>query len=63
MSIEYKNNTMHVQCDFCNRKPEIYFGEWGVAWDEAKKDGWRVKKDDPTASWVHACPDCEGESK
>ena len=60
MSIEYHDNTMHLDCDHCNRKPEIYFGSWREALESAKKDGFVVYQDSP-GMWRHKCPDCVGE--
>ncbi len=61
MGIEYSDNTMHLDCDHCNRKPEIYFGSWREALDDAKRDGWEVYKDKAGTlgdAWCHKCPDC-----
>ena len=57
MTIEYADNTMHVKCDHCGRKPETYFGEWKEAWAEAKADGWQAYKDE-TDAWCHKCLEC-----
>lgn len=57
MGITYRDNKMHVSCDECSRKEEIYFGEWQTAWAEARADGWRSWKD-KTGAWCHRCPTC-----
>ncbi len=57
MGIKHHDNTMHIECDTCSRKPEIYFGGWKEAWAEAKKDGWRAFKD-RIGNWCHRCPGC-----
>jgi len=55
-----KDNTIYFECDECNRRPEIYFGDFQEAWAAAKKDGWRCYKDD-TGAWCHKCPHCTEE--
>jgi len=62
MSItKQKGTVIHFQCDHCNRKLAIYFGDFEEGWTSAKKDGWRCYKDD-TGAWCHECPDCAKEN-
>ena len=53
-------NGWDFECDFCNRTPEFYKGDFAKAWAEAKRDGWRASKE-ADGTWVHRCPDCVGE--
>lgn len=57
MSIQHRDNCMHLECDECDRKEEIYFGTWAEAWADAKADGWRAWRD-KTNTWCHSCPEC-----
>ncbi len=53
------DNSFEYSCDSCNRKPEIYFGDFHSAMKEAKADGWRAYKEGST--WCHRCPECTKE--
>lgn len=57
MSVKFGDNSHELTCDFCNRRPEFYFGDWKMAWATAKADGWRTQKEED-GTWVHTCPDC-----
>ena len=62
MSIEYDRHTceMQVECDHCERDPEIYDGDdWDEALAYAKLDGWRTFRD-KNGDWVVKCPACVG---
>ncbi|MDD4891978.1 MAG: hypothetical protein PHU85_18820 [Phycisphaerae bacterium] len=54
---------VEITCDFCLRAPEWYPGEFRQAWDRAKADGWRARKDADSDAWVHSCPDCTREGR
>lgn len=53
---------MTVECDFMDRftkkacvNEEVYTGDWQECIDQAKEDGWKVKK--VNGEWQHFCPD------
>ena len=61
MSIERHGSGYEIMCDFCNRKPEFYEGDFTNAWRLARKDGWRCSQE-ANGTWVHRCPQCAQEN-
>ena len=54
--IDRQHGKVLIECDSCD---EVFDGDtddFKVAWDAAKRDGWRTKK--IGTEWVHGCPKC-----
>jgi hypothetical protein len=54
--IDRQNGDLVFECDTCGETFESETSDFNSAWNQAKRDGWRVKK--IGTQWVHSCPNC-----
>ena len=54
--IDRQRGKIFFECDTCGEVLESGTGDFSSAWDFAKEDGWRARKNGDV--WTHACPDC-----
>ena len=54
--IDRQNGDLVFECDTCGEVLESATSDFNSAWNQAKRDGWRVKK--IGTEWVHECPKC-----
>jgi hypothetical protein len=55
--IERDRGDIKIICDVCGLVRETGTDEWDVAWQTAKRDGWKAEK--VGKDWLHACEDCD----
>lgn len=58
MSATRDHGDMVFECDKCGEVYEAAESDFHVAWDEAKREGWRAFKNEESDEWCHSCPDC-----
>lgn len=57
-------NIFVIYCDNCDCSDEYDTdGDWDTFIEEAKSEGWKIKKDEDLGEWFHTCPDCVAEEK
>jgi Fe2+ or Zn2+ uptake regulation protein len=54
--IDRQNGDIVFECDECGEVFESATSDFNSAWNQAKRDGWRVRK--IGTEWVHECPNC-----
>jgi hypothetical protein len=54
--ITRQHGNLVFECDTCDEVLESATSDFGAAWNQAKRDGWRAKK--IGTEWVHECPNC-----
>lgn len=55
--ISRDHSDLIFECDTCGETLETHDDDWNVAWNMAKRDGWRSRK--VNDEWEHVCPECE----
>jgi len=54
--IDRQGGDIVFECDSYGEVLETAISDFGSAWNQAKRDGWRAKK--IGTEWVHECPNC-----
>jgi len=54
--IDRQNGDLVFECDECGETFESATSDFNSAWNQAKRDGWRVRK--IGTEWVHTCSGC-----
>ena len=57
MTIESKQDSFIVHCDFCSNYLEVDSGDFKDVLKEMRFHGWKTFKEDD--EWVNKCPVCE----
>lgn len=52
-----QNDDVVFECDACGEVFESEDSDFNSAWNQAQRDGWRVKK--IGTDWVHSCGRCD----
>jgi hypothetical protein len=54
--IDRQNGDIVFECDECGETFESATSDFNSPWNQAKRDGWRVRK--IGKEWYHSCPNC-----
>ncbi len=54
--IDRQNGNLVFECDTCGETFESAASDFNSAWNQAKRDGWWVKKFGQ--DWIHSCFKC-----
>lgn len=59
MTISRDHGDITFECDSCADEYETHEDNFDIAWNMAKRDGWRARKVGNV--WQHFCEDCDEE--